>query len=89
MSQAFYFSKFWTNVGAFVYRNAGKVYLRVTASTLVFYKEMYGHFSGPKKTGRNNEVAVRRGSTVEYQNSLKNIASLLHFSTAKDVISNL
>ena len=50
---------------------------------------MYGHFSGPKKTGRNNEVAVRRGSTVEYQNSLKNIASLLHFSTAKDVISNL
>ena len=29
-----------------------------------FYKEMYGRFAGPKKNGRNNEVAVRRGSTV-------------------------
>ena len=25
---------------------------------------MYGRFAGPKKGGRNNEVAVRRGSTV-------------------------
>ena len=25
---------------------------------------MYGRFAGPKKSGRNNEVAVRRGSTV-------------------------
>ena len=23
-----------------------------------FYKEMYGHFSGPNKSGRNNEVTV-------------------------------
>ena len=30
-----------------------------------FYKKMYGRFAGrPKKSGRNNEVAVRRGSTV-------------------------
>ena len=27
-----------------------------------FYKEMYGPFAGPKKTGRYNEVTVRRGS---------------------------
>ena len=35
----------------------------------VFYKEMYGHFGGPKKSGRNNkvtcilEVAKSRGSS--------------------------
>ena len=28
------------------------------------YEEMYGHFAGTKKSGRNNEVVVRRGSTV-------------------------
>ena len=27
-------------------------------------KEMYGRFAGPKKTSRNDEVAVRRGSIV-------------------------
>ena len=27
-----------------------------------FYQEMYGRFAGPKKTGRYNEVTVRRGS---------------------------
>ena len=32
----------------------------------VFYKKMYGRFSGgaEKKGGRNNKVAVRRGFTV-------------------------
>ena len=35
-------------------------YSRVTA----LMKEVYGRLAGPKKTGRNNEVAVRRGSTV-------------------------
>ena len=29
-----------------------------------YYKKMYGLFTGAKKCGRNNEVAVRRGSTV-------------------------
>ena len=29
-----------------------------------YYKKMYGHFAGTKKSGRINEVAVRRGSTV-------------------------
>ena len=33
---------------------------RVTA----LMKEVYGRLAGPKKTGRNNEVAVKRGSTV-------------------------
>ena len=28
------------------------------------YEEMYGRFAGTKKSGRNNEVVVRRGSTV-------------------------
>ena len=35
-------------------------YSRVTA----LMKEVYGRLAGPKKTGRNNEVAVRRSSTV-------------------------
>ena len=31
----------------------------------LFYKKMYGRFAEqPKKSGRNNEVAVRRYSTV-------------------------
>ena len=29
-----------------------------------FYKTMYSCFSGPSKSGRNNEVAVLTGSTV-------------------------
>ena len=29
------------------------------------YKKMYGRFAGTKESGRNNGVAVRRGSTVE------------------------
>ena len=29
-----------------------------------FSEKMYGRFAGPKKSGRNKEVAVRRGSTV-------------------------
>ena len=36
----------------------------VAALTGFYYKKMYGHFAGTKKRGRNNEVAVRRGSTV-------------------------
>ena len=28
------------------------------------YEEMYGRFAGTKKSGRNNEVVVRRGSTL-------------------------
>ena len=28
------------------------------------YEEMYGHFAGTKKSGHNNKVVVRRGSTV-------------------------
>ena len=32
--------------------------------TGVFYKEVYGRFAGRKKSSRNNEVTVRRGSTV-------------------------
>ena len=32
--------------------------------TRIFYKRMYGRFAGPKKSGRNNEVAARRGSIV-------------------------
>ena len=28
------------------------------AFTVFFYKEMYGCFAGPKKSGRNNEVSV-------------------------------
>ena len=34
-------------------------------SEVFFYKKMYGRFAErPKKSGRNNEVVVRRGSTV-------------------------
>ena len=36
----------------------------VVALTGCFYKKMYERFAGPKKSGRNNEVVVRRGSTV-------------------------
>ena len=34
-----------------------------------FYKEMYGRFARPKKSGCNNEVAVRRGCTVVKERS--------------------
>ena len=37
----------------------------VAALTGFYYKKMYGHFAGTKNSGRNNEVAVRRGSTVQ------------------------
>ena len=30
----------------------------------VFYKEMYGRLARPKKTGHNNEAAIRQCSTV-------------------------
>ena len=36
----------------------------VVALTGCFYKKMYGSFARPKKSGRNNEVVVRWGSTV-------------------------
>ena len=36
----------------------------VVALTGFCYEEMYGRFAGTKKSGRNNEVVVRRGSTV-------------------------
>ena len=36
----------------------------VAALTGFYYKKMYGHFAGTKNSGRNNEVAVRRDSTV-------------------------
>ena len=34
-----------------------------------FYKEMHGRFARPKKSGCNNEVAVRRGFTVVKERS--------------------
>ena len=36
----------------------------VVALTGFSYEEMYGRFAGTQKSGRNNEVVVRRGSTV-------------------------
>ena len=36
----------------------------VVALTGFSYEEMYGRFAGTKKSGRINEVVVRRGSTV-------------------------
>ena len=36
----------------------------VATLTGFYYKKMYGRFAGTKKSSRNNEVAVRRGSTV-------------------------
>ena len=36
----------------------------VAALTGFYYKKMYGRFAGTKQSGRINEVAVRRGSTV-------------------------
>ena len=36
----------------------------VVALTGCFYKKMYGRFAGSKKSDRNNEVVVWRGSTV-------------------------
>ena len=36
----------------------------VVALTGFSYEEMYGRFAGTKKSRRNNEVVVRRGSTV-------------------------
>ena len=31
---------------------------QLAALTGFYYKKMYGHFDGTKKSGRNNEVAV-------------------------------
>ena len=39
----------------------------VVALTGFSYEEMYGRFAGTKKSGRNNEVVVRRGSTVLFE----------------------
>ena len=36
----------------------------VAALTGFSYEKMYGRFAEQKITGRNNEVVVRRGSTV-------------------------
>ena len=36
----------------------------VAALTGFSYEKMYGRFAGQKNIGRNNEVAIRRGSTV-------------------------
>ena len=36
----------------------------VAALTGFYYKKMYGYFAGTKQSGRNNEVAIRRGSTI-------------------------
>ena len=38
----------------------------VVALTGLSYEEMYGRFAGVKKSGRNNEVVVRRSSTVRH-----------------------
>ena len=44
----------------------------VVALTGFSHEEMYGRFAGRKKSGRINEVVVRRGSTVrERQNEMK------------------
>ena len=37
----------------------------VTALTGFSYEKMFGHFAGTQKSGCNNEVTVRLGSTVE------------------------
>ena len=36
----------------------------VVELTGCFYKKMYGHFEGPKKNSRINEVVVRRASSL-------------------------
>ena len=36
----------------------------MVALTGFSYEEMCGRFAGTKKSGRNNKVAVRRGSTI-------------------------
>ena len=41
----------------------------LSASDLInegFAEKMYGRFAGPKKSGRNTEVVLRRGSTVVF-----------------------
>ena len=43
----------------------------VVALAGCFYKNMYGRFAGPKKSGRNNEAVVRRVSTVTVYSLLK------------------
>ena len=37
---------------------------KVAALTGFSYEKAYGRFDGNKNIGRNNEVAVKRGSTV-------------------------
>ena len=48
----------------------------VAALTRFYYKKMYEHFAGTKKSGRNNEVAVSRGSTVQPKSFKKDIFTL-------------
>ena len=43
---------------------------------------MYGRFAGPKKSGRNNEVVVRRGSTVLLLYIVQSLASCQLFANA-------
>ena len=47
----------------------------VAALTGFYYKKMYGHFAGTKNSGRNNELAVRRGSTV-FNSCMQNCTAL-------------
>ena len=37
------------------------------------YEKMYDRFTGNKNTGRNNEVAARRGSNIVVHNLGKNV----------------
>ena len=43
----------------------------MAALTGFFYEKMYGRFAGEESIGRNNEVAVRWGSTVVFNDNFK------------------
>ena len=43
----------------------------VAALTVFFYKKMYNRFAGEESIGRNNEVAIRQGSTVIFNDNFK------------------
>ena len=51
----------------------------VVALTGCFHKKMYERFDGPKKSGRNNEVVVRRGSTVQTKVNLQIFTEISRF----------
>ena len=55
----------------------------VVALTGFSYEEMYGRFAETKKSGRNNEVVVRRGSTVYWNKQLtaKGIKQCMHVAS--------